>query len=364
MPEIASSADILSELGSIRPLPNASIDHLVNLRARLFEDASANGRLGWRATGGEVNKSNIELGRDQLRWFAGHTFGGIGLEYSLDFLMDPDAVPALGAPFEIPRDRINLYREAVKALLIHETDRIRRWAPELETQWHALMQEPAAIGGLRLQPSGSTFEHPISHHSIRVAFRAPTLLSWNDRTPQRLIEIGGGHGRFIRDCAVMLPNCRFVLTDLPLNMLISARYLAEYFGRDLNLCFLPNHRFKPEARINIVAPWRLEEIDVPVDTACNFLSFQHMDATNLDYYGAALRRMGVDRLFQINRDTTRDAHDLAINDYPFADEFETLREDIANATDIRAAGSAEILARSRQIIRLSKRRARSKLSCS
>ena len=352
----ASRDDILDHFGNVRPLAMSAVRGLASARSELFDEAERHGNLGWRAIGGETMKSGIELTRGQLQSFAGHCFGGIGLEFEFDFQMRADEVLPMGAPFTPPRDRDSAFRAAIKSRLISETERLRRWAPEMEPQWGALLQEAAAIGGLGLKLNNPSFPFQITHHGIRVAFRAPTLAAWIDRPPRRLLEIGGGHGRFMRDVALLLPETKFVLTDLPLNMLFSARYLTEYFGDAVNLCILPGDRFEPEARINIVAPWRLDEIDVPLDTACNFLSFQHMDAVNLSYYGDFMRRVGVDRLFQINRDIAREGHDLGIDAYPFASEFEAVRKDIAGTSTIKTIGSAEVIGQAQQIIQLSKRR--------
>lgn len=356
MIETSSRNDILAHFSTVRPLTGCVVRDLVSIRADLFDEAERNAHLGWRAVGGETMKSRMDLTRVQLRSFAGHCFGGIGLEFAFDLQMHADEVLPMGTPFTPPRDRDPAYREAVKSRLIYETERLRRWAPELEPQWGALLQEAAAIGGLGLKLDNPSFPFQLTHHGIRVAFRAPTLAAWIDKTPGRLLEIGGGHGRFIRDCALLLPKTKFVLTDLPLNMLFNARYLTEYFGDSVNLCLLPGHSFAPDARINIVAPWRLGEIDVPVDTACNFLSFQHMDAENLTYYGDIMNALGVDRLFQMNRDTPREDHDLGLDGYPFASAFEALRREIAGTSTIKTIGRDEVVGEAKQIIQLSKRR--------
>lgn len=355
MAEIATKDAIQAAYEQVEPLPDEVIDGLVRARDPLFREAEANAHLGWRAAGGEAQKNIMSLSHSQLRWFAGHVYGGIGFEYLHDFLMSEGETPLIGSRAKFDRTKLAAEKAKLIPTLEIRQKTAARLAPSFVAQWAALIQEPAEIGGLKMQVQTTSLPKPVNPHGLRVGLRAPMLMQRLDRHPKRLMEIGGGHGRFIRDCALMMPGIKLILTDLPFNMLISARYLMEYFGDDLNLCFLPEHRFDADARINIVAPWRLGEIDVPVDTACNFLSFHHMDEANLAYYGDAMLRMGVDRLFQVNRDTTRDPHDFALKDYPFMSQFEDVTNEILAKSKTYQGGTGDTLALTHQIMSLSRR---------
>jgi putative sugar O-methyltransferase len=327
-PKIAAPSAILEALSAVRPLSASTVLGLCRLHAELVEDTQKHIALGWRPMGGEIHKSAHVLTPETLSEFAGHTFGGIGFEGPFDFLQQPNTRVTPGAPVEATSEALKQYRLLCKAGLNTKLVQVRDLAPELEKHWLSLIQEPASIGGPSIHLSGDATPFPITHHGIRVGYRAPVLAAWIDRPVTRLMEIGGGHGRFIRDAALLMPETKLILTDLPFNLIVSARYLIENFGHQVNLCLLPGQTFNPDSRINIIAPWRLDEISVPVDTACNFLSFQHMDETSLGWYGDAMRAVNVESVFQVNRNATRDPFDKALDDYPFASEFEAKRRQV------------------------------------
>ena len=324
---IAGQTEILDVFLTVRPLPASAFDMLCQMHVALSAEAESWISLGWRPRGGEVRKSQHVLTPKNLQDFAGHTFGGIGFEGTFDFMLEPGRAMPFGEPVEITDERHARYKSASTDWAKLKFGQIRELAPEFTDQWTALIQEACPIGGPKVYLKTDATPLPITHHGIRVAYRAPVLASWINRPISRLMEIGGGHGRFIRDAAVLMPDTKLILTDLPFN-LISARYLIENFGDQVNLCILPEQRFDPESRINIVAPWRLDEISVPVDTACNFLSFQHMDETSLTWYGDAMRKLNVQSLFQVNRNSVRDPFDKPIDEYPFAEEFSAQRRQI------------------------------------
>jgi putative sugar O-methyltransferase len=319
---IADQGEILDAFRAMRPPTKPTFKILCEMYVALLEEAQSQSALGWRPVGGEIRKSEIALTPEKLEGFAGYNIGGIGFEGPYDFLMEPGDLIPLGDPIEITPERLERHRSQSKIWSIQKLKQLATLAPGFEDQWMALTQEVCPIGGPQLHLNRDWTPFPITHHGLRVAYRAPALANWISRPISRLIEIGGGHGRFIRDAALLMPDAKLILTDLPFNLIISARYLIGNFGRQVNLCFLPDQKFDPDSRINIIAPWRLSEISVPVDTACNFLSFQHMDETNLEWYGKAMRDLQVQSLFQVNRNAVRDPFDKAIGDYPFMTEFE------------------------------------------
>ncbi|MCR9174860.1 MAG: putative sugar O-methyltransferase [Alphaproteobacteria bacterium] len=325
---IAEPTEILDAFRAARPLSQSTIDVLCWMHTALTEEAESQMSLGWRPRGGEIRKSQHVLTPDNLREFAAHTFGGIGFEGPYDFLLDPGLELPFGEPVEVTDDRLRVYRSRCKTWAKMKLDQIRDLAPEFEAHWMTLIQEACSVGGPNVYLRSESVPFPITHHGIRVGFRAPVLASWINRPISRLMEIGGGHGRFIRDAAVLMPDVKLILTDLPFNMIVSARYLIENFGHQVNLCIMPDQEFDPDSRINIIAPWRLNEISVQVDTACNFLSFQHMDETSLNWYGDAMRKLGVESLFQMNRNARRDSFDKPMDAYPFAVEFEAQKRQL------------------------------------
>ena len=332
---IASQTEILDAFRAVRPLSTSTLESLCQMHVTLASKAQNWMSLGWRPRGGEIRKSLHVLNPNNLRSFAGHTFGGIGFEGPYDFMLDPQIPMPFAEPVESTDERLRMYKSRCTAWAKLKLGQVRDLAPELEDHWMALIQEACSIGGPQAHLKSEICPFPITHHGIRVGYRAPVLASWINRPISRLMEIGGGHGRFIRDAAVLMPDTKLILTDLPFNLIVSARYLMENLGDQVNLCILPEQRFDPDSRINIVAPWRLDDISVPVDTTCNFLSFQHMDEVSLNWYGDSMRKLGVQSLFQVNRDAVRDPYDMPIDEYPFAADFQTQSRQVVEKASIR-----------------------------
>ncbi len=322
---LADPQAILDAQGAHTPLSEQSVEEILACHRALGSAVSPHLAEGWRPAGVEANKFDYPLTSESLRRFAAHYFLSIGFESLNDHLVeDSDALEA-GAPVPTPSAKALAWYEArTLEWGSAEATRVNRITPDLVPHVLALMNEPAEIGGVFGSVALGDLQVRTSFHAARVSWRAPALVGLLKRVPDRLVEIGGGHGRFIRDMALLSPATRLVLTDLPFNMIIALRYLREYFGGDVNRCILPEDGFDPSARINIVAPWRLGEVTEPVDAAANFLSFQHMDAVNLAYYGDHIRRLGVRSLLHVNRTDGRWSHEMGIDDYPFRDGFKSV----------------------------------------
>jgi hypothetical protein len=354
--KIATPSEILAAFHAARPLSGGTLDSLCHLHKSLEAEARTKVSLGWCPVGGETLKANHVLTPKKLQNFAGHTFGGIGFEALHDFMLEPGAVEQ-AVPLDLTDEALERYKTQSEVWAGAKIGQLRELAPQFENHWMALIQGASACGGPSVTLAGdAATPFPITHHGIRVGYRAPSLAAWMNRPISRLMEIGGGHGRFIRDAAVLFPDAKLILTDLPFNLIVSARYLIEYFGHEVNLCVSASQSFDPDRRINIIAPWRLNEISVPVDTACNFLSFQHMDGANLTWYGDAMRNLNVQSLFQVNRDITRDPFDKPLHDYPFATEFEVDREQVFETVSMRDNDTPNLVTKAGQIIQLAHRR--------
>lgn len=342
MARIASPEDIHAAYGQRRPPSDERLDALVALHAELLAEAENLRYLGWGPAGGEAIKWTYPLDRERLRRFADYAYGGIGFETGTDHLgvkpedawSAPPIVKTPSAVLQAQKRTLGWIEMAVKEA--------RADFPAHEIHWAALLHEPADIGGVFYELNTATPPVRVSYQAARVSFRAPKLATWFDGAPDTLMEIGGGHGRLARDCALLMPDTRLILTDLPFNLVVQARYLEEYFGDAVNLCLLKDQAFDPTARINLVAPWRLDQIPEPVEMAVNFLSFQHMNAANLDWYGAAMERLGVQHLYHQNRVGKRDSHDFGAADYPFLKAFDCVRREVTPfGTIVRPDGSQE-----------------------
>lgn len=341
MTEIAAASEIHARLHRLASPTETRLDTLLALHEALLEEAAANHHLGWRPAGGEALKYSFALDRERLRHFANYAYGGIGFELKNDFIgavpSQEDPAPRITAEGEVLRQA---QRQILQWVQIEATN-ARHQFPAYETQWAALMHEPADMGGLYLELNSATPPIRVSDHSARVTRRAPLLAALYGKAPASILEIGGGHGKFLRDCALLMPEAKLFLTDLPFNLILQARYLGEYFGDEVNLCLLADQDVNPDARINLVAPWRLDRIPGPVEMVANFLSFQHMDADNLNWYGSAIEDLDVGHIFHLNRLTKRDPYDFAADDYPFRGPFRPVHRTVTPTGTLRRADGSE-----------------------
>ncbi|MEQ8585673.1 MAG: putative sugar O-methyltransferase [Thalassobaculaceae bacterium] len=359
MTRLAGAGEIHAGYARLDPPTDERLDALLDLHDALLTEAAANHHLGWRPAGGENNKYRFTLDRDRLRRFADFAYGGIGFEVGNDFLATrptaSDLAPEIVKAPEAVHEALKQTLQWVKTETVNARSNFERY----ETEWAALIHEPAGIGGVYLDLNSATPPIRVSSQSARVSWRAPRLAAELGRAPASVLEIGGGHGKFVRDCALFMPDTRLFLTDLPFNLIVQARYLEEYFGDAVNLCLLPDQDVDPQARINLVAPWRLDRIPGAIEVAANFLSFQHMDAQNLAWYGDALESLEIGHVFHLNRLTARDPHDFGADDYPFRSRFDTALRRVAPLGKLRTSdggvteidGVLELLTRPGQVER-------------
>ncbi|MEQ8394055.1 putative sugar O-methyltransferase [Thalassobaculum sp.] len=199
--------------------------------------------------------------------------------------------------------------------------------PERFGDWLTLIDERYDFGGIRVPLVVNQRAITSTYHALRVGRRgldANAAMRRHDRPTRILVEIGGGHGRTTRDLVLLLGVKTAFYIDLPLNMLLAARYLHRFFGGRVNVVW---HDRDPiiEGGINIVAPWLIDRIDVPIDLLVNFLSFQHMSMAALRFYGERLIEPRVQAVFHENRDRPRERHDVGMTDYPFRAPFTSVR---------------------------------------
>lgn len=258
---------------------------------------------GWRSEREDGQKRTVTLTPEVLDRFADFEIGGIGFELGNDFFGDRVAMGGVPARRQEPSEtQWKAYEQkcwfGAKALL---RDAVSRGRADFEACVTALSTDDVVGGvhvGLRVDRER---EINISLHTVRVADRAIHLGRQLGRIPGTVLEIGGGHGRFVRDVAKLAPETRIYYVDLVLNLAIAARYLTRVFPGDVHLAWDEAQAIPRDARIILVPPWRIAEIPVPPDVCCNFLSFQHMERRNLEYYGDSLLNIGCRTIFHRNR---------------------------------------------------------------
>lgn len=292
---------------------------------RLIADCDRYKELGWYPSGGEVYKFAVRPSVQAVDRFADHVFGGIGFEPD-DYMLGPTAFGIDGyghrRPELSPEARAR-HQTIFNNGLVLECRALMNSSPGRIDDWVRLIGDDGRFGGIRLPFSVGAHRGFSTLHALRIARRAITvseLMRARGRSVNTLVEIGGGHGRSLRDLIWMFGVETAFYTDLPLNMLLATRFLGHFFGDRVNLVWSEDDTVVGGG-INIVAPWLIDRIAVPVDLLVNFYSFQHMSMEALRYYADRLIKPRAAALYHLNREQRRDTFDVAVPDYPFRDAF-------------------------------------------
>lgn len=220
-----------------------------------------------------------------------------------------------------------------------------KWVPQLQlryfTMLHRLYQRDASgidwydaaaadddrFGGRVMEIPGVG---PVTSKSIQAAYYACRMMHL---VPENgvVLEIGGGFGAVASRLLAIRPDVTYVLTDLPVNLMLSHTYLASYYGDAVAGLWNDSDRPGPGHRALVVPPWRLASLPVEVDLTVNTMSFQHMDARNHAFYGNAMRALGTRRLYHLNRTVHRGdpAHDtmaVPADRYGFLADFRIVEQ--------------------------------------
>ena len=183
---------------------------------------------------------------------------------------------------------------------------------------------------------------PITAKSIQSAYYACRVASL---VPQGgvVLEIGGGFGAVASRLLAIRPDITYVLTDLPVNMVLTHTYLTSLYGDAVAGLWEDGDRPSPEHRALVVPPWRLAELPLRVDLAVNTMSFQHMDERNHAFYGDAMRKLGTRRLYHLNRETPIagvDTMDVPASRYGFMADYSVVETDDFDARWVEVIAEA------------------------
>lgn len=306
--------------------------YLIHRYSDLCAEADRNADLGWRSFREDGQKRRFPLTAEIIDRFADYIFGGIGFEVRNDFFgLMPSTEGAILRRPELSDEQRSQHLQTLSDLFRSMWSAFNAAGVAPKT-WLPLITADNVVGGLLLTLTIDGQPLLVSSHTIRVAPRALMMRAALKGVPSSVLEIGGGHGRFVRDVLKLAPGTRITYCDLPFNLLLAARYLTRVFPGDVHLAW-DNTPIPDTARITIVPPWRLADIPYSIDACCNFLSFQHMQADNLAFYGTALHQLGVRSIYHVNRLTPYHDGEVALDDYPFRDVYETeSRQFVASAS--------------------------------
>jgi len=161
---------------------------------------------------------------------------------------------------------------------------------------------------------------PVTESSIRFAYYG-VLLSELVHDGDTVLEIGAGFGGTCSRLLQRRRDIRYIITDLPLNLLLAAHFLGSRLGARVRPIWTEDALADADGQVLLVAPWLVERLAGPVHLAVNTMSFQHMTRRNLEYYGALLATLGTKMLYMVNRVGRRDPTDVPLAEYPFLPQY-------------------------------------------
>ncbi|MDF1794103.1 MAG: putative sugar O-methyltransferase [Thalassobaculaceae bacterium] len=318
-----------------------SSEELLDRYARLCEAADRHGDEGWRSAHEDGIKRALTITADQLDRFASMAIGGIGFEPVVDY---QGFMPVLSGPVEpIPRftpEQAKAYAEAIRnnlerlKLMLEQEPSIRPAA------WLKTARFDGVVGGASVTATlfGETLA--LSMHTLRVSLRAFRMRNMLGHIPRAVLEIGGGHGRFVRDVLMLAPGVRAVYCDLTFNLLLAARYLTRMFGADVHLAWDDDEPIPVDAKIVLLPPWRLRDIPFPVEACCNFLSFHHMENRNVRYYSDRLSELDVAAIFHYNRLQPLHERESTLADGAFGPEWRSVVRVVRSSSRVHMTSGA------------------------
>lgn len=288
-----------------RPLPPrrvhpVDIDAGVTLYDRLLEEMAHRSGEGWTPSRVEVSKHHFPLDRSRLANFRRS-------EVSSGTQTMPDR-PANFPPLDFSRlypDFTDTERSAFAFDLIPQftgflTRLYRRAAPGID--WYdAAVADDDRFGARTVEIPGIG---TVTAKSLQSAYYACRIASLVPRGGI-VLEIGGGFGAVASRLLAIRPDVTYLLTDLPVNMVLTHTYLTSLYGDKVAGLWDDSDRPGDDKKLWMVPPWRLATLPVRVDLAVNTMSFQHMDERNHAFYGAAMKALGTRRLYHLNRNVHR-----------------------------------------------------------
>jgi putative sugar O-methyltransferase len=114
-----------------------------------------------------------------------------------------------------------------------------------------------------------------------------------------IVDIGGGFGSLLGAVLSKQPHIRGRLVEMPYLCAIASYYLGRKFG---DVILADEEPADGSARVSVMLPWVFDTLTTAPDLAINTMSFQHMAQANHEYYFSNLARLGVKKVFSVNRE--------------------------------------------------------------
>ncbi len=174
--------------------------------------------------------------------------------------------------------------------------------------------------------------------SVEEVYRLREAWALAGRTgqPQLIVELGAGYGRLANVCRRMLPDCTYVILDLPEGLLCSSHWLSRVLSKDC-VPYEESRQMTHFSREKLLsrkvwtlAAHQIEAIaDRSVDAFVNIYSFAEMPKGVIDNYFSQLGRVTRGILYSKQRKHEKniaDGLDVTASTYPIQSSWKLLFE--------------------------------------
>lgn len=138
---------------------------------------------------------------------------------------------------------------------------------------------------------------------------------------ENVLEVGAGYGGLAAELLQHIPIRRYIIVELPDAVPVAYFYLRACFACPIQVLYRAEDRADPSARIILLPPWKLPDLDGTVDLFVNTMSLQHMLPESVAFYLSQAERLKTLFFYLVNRDIQRDPTDVIISEYPIPAHF-------------------------------------------
>jgi putative sugar O-methyltransferase len=174
------------------------------------------------------------------------------------------------------------------------------------------VSEPKDMGGFGFEIDGSLINvDSLKFYESVVALELSGILSYLKRIDRPVIvEIGAGWGGFATAIKKLIPNCQYIVIDIPETLLFSGTYLGQIFPEQSKR-FIEDFTIDPKEDLVFCAHTLLNSLKLTkVDLVINMVSFQEMTGSQIEEYAKWAKRSKTKFFYSHNKEKSKHNHQI------------------------------------------------------
>ncbi|KGA20893.1 hypothetical protein GM51_4815 [freshwater metagenome] len=172
--------------------------------------------------------------------------------------------------------------------------------------------EPKKMGGFGFEILGSlvNIDSLKFYESMIALEKAKILKHLQNLERPVIVEIGAGWGGFATAMKTILPNCQYIIVDLPETLIFSGTYLGELFPNN-SRTYIENLTINPTQDLVFCDHTVKELLKIDkVDLVINMVSFQEMTSEQIRNYALWAQSLNTDFFYSHNREKSKHNNEL------------------------------------------------------